>query len=147
MPLQVDEIPLSRPKRNIARDFSDGGGLRAGRKRGWGSVPCSLVVACCSPKDLRKVLFYWGKSMGLRLLWLEPRVRECAHGQCLLPTEPTKAHHCKAACSGAHGLTADLLSSAVLMAEVVHHFFPKLVELHNYRLVLVCTAPGCRWLR
>ncbi len=22
----VDEIPLSRPKRNIARDFSDGGG-------------------------------------------------------------------------------------------------------------------------
>ncbi len=24
---QVDEIPLSRPKRNIARDFSDGGEL------------------------------------------------------------------------------------------------------------------------
>jgi hypothetical protein len=23
----VDEIPLSRPKRNIARDFSDGGKL------------------------------------------------------------------------------------------------------------------------
>lgn len=23
-PLQVDEVPLSRPKRNIARDFSDG---------------------------------------------------------------------------------------------------------------------------
>jgi hypothetical protein len=26
---QVDEIPLSRPKRNIARDFSDGGVGRA----------------------------------------------------------------------------------------------------------------------
>jgi hypothetical protein len=25
LPCQVDEIPLSRPKRNIARDFSDGG--------------------------------------------------------------------------------------------------------------------------
>lgn len=24
----VDEIPLSRPKRNIARDFSDGGASR-----------------------------------------------------------------------------------------------------------------------
>lgn len=23
----IDEIPLSRPKRNIARDFSDGGSL------------------------------------------------------------------------------------------------------------------------
>lgn len=27
--LQVDEIPLSRPKRNIARDFSDAGVLDA----------------------------------------------------------------------------------------------------------------------
>lgn len=25
----VDDIPLSRPKRNIARDFSDGGALAA----------------------------------------------------------------------------------------------------------------------
>lgn len=25
--IQVDDIPLSRPKRNIARDFSDGGML------------------------------------------------------------------------------------------------------------------------
>ncbi len=24
----IDEIPLSRPKRNIARDFSDGGSVR-----------------------------------------------------------------------------------------------------------------------
>ena len=24
----IDEIPLSRPKRNIARDFSDGGSAR-----------------------------------------------------------------------------------------------------------------------
>ena len=24
----IDEIPLSRPKRNITRDFSDGGGKR-----------------------------------------------------------------------------------------------------------------------
>ena len=26
-------------------------------------------------------------------------------------------------------------SDAVLLAEVVHHFFPKMVELHNYRCV------------
>jgi hypothetical protein len=25
------------------------------------------------------------------------------------------------------------LANAVLMAEIVHHFFPRLVELHNYR--------------
>ena len=27
--LQVDDIPLSRPKRNIGRDFADGGALMA----------------------------------------------------------------------------------------------------------------------
>lgn len=27
----VDEIPLSRPKRNIARDFADGGASASGR--------------------------------------------------------------------------------------------------------------------
>lgn len=35
----VDEIPLSRPKRNINRDFSDGGASRAGRCSGRGR-PC-----------------------------------------------------------------------------------------------------------
>jgi hypothetical protein len=64
----VDEIPLSRPKRNIARDFSDGGEREA------------------------------------VILWLHVHVLR-------LPT----------------------LLCAVLMAEVVHHYFPKLVELHNYR--------------
>ena len=29
----VDEIPLSRPKRNIARDFSDGGKLNESQPR------------------------------------------------------------------------------------------------------------------
>jgi hypothetical protein len=32
----VDEIPLSRPKRNITRDFSDGGACGGGRCRGDG---------------------------------------------------------------------------------------------------------------
>jgi hypothetical protein len=52
----VDEVPLSRPKKNIARDFSDGG-------------------------------FYQSN---------------------------------------------EFVTSSVLFAEVAKHFFPKLVELHNY---------------
>ena len=36
----IDEIPLSRPKRNITRDFSDGGGKR------YSDIidPCMIVV-------------------------------------------------------------------------------------------------------
>ena len=33
--------------------------------------------------------------------------------------------------------------SAVLVAEIVHHYFPKLVELHNYRHVSGWTALSC----
>jgi len=55
----VDEIPLSRPKRNIARDFSDGG----------------------NPLHFETMMFTFG---------------------------------------------------IVLMAEVVKHFIPHLVEIHNY---------------
>ena len=55
----VDEIPLSRPKRNIARDFSDGG----------------------NPLNFETMMFTFG---------------------------------------------------IVLMAEVVKHFIPHLVEIHNY---------------
>jgi hypothetical protein len=72
----VDEIPLSRPKRNIARDFSDGG-------------EDAELPLDCSP--------------------LAINMQESAKASC----------------------THDPL--AVLAAEVVHHYFPKLVELHNYR--------------
>lgn len=60
----VDSVPLSRPKRNISRDFSDGGEAVSSR--------CSMTAAC-------------------------KRARP-----------------------------------AVLAAELVAHYFPKLVELHNY---------------
>lgn len=64
----IDEIPLSRPKRNITRDFSDGG-------------ECERT--CAAAGDCG---------------W-------CADGVCVV---------------------------AVLMAEVVSHYFPRLVEMHNY---------------
>jgi hypothetical protein len=60
----LDSIPLSRPKRNCTRDFSDGG-------------ECS-----------------------------------CARGSCIR--------------------FGDVGPPAVLLAEVIHHYFPKLVQLHNY---------------
>lgn len=41
----VDTIPLSRPKRNIARDFSDGG---AGGEREGGPVPLALEGCLCA---------------------------------------------------------------------------------------------------
>jgi hypothetical protein len=69
---QVDEIPLSRPKRNIARDFADGGEQNGLREAG---------MVCINSRDTNIVL--------------------CA--------------------------------VAVLLAEVVANYFPKLVELHNYR--------------
>jgi hypothetical protein len=70
--MQVDAIPLSRPKRNIARDFSDGG--------------TSLDYALFPHKGLGQ----WYMS-------------SLCHWH------------------------------AVLVAEVVHHFFPREVQLHNYR--------------
>lgn len=60
----VDQIPLSRPKRNITRDFSDAGA-------------------------------------------------QCQRFTCALSCATT-------------------LPLAVLFAEVIHHYFPKIVELHNY---------------
>ena len=69
----VDEIPLSRPKRNITRDFSDGG---------------------------------------------EPPSQRYALG------ERTKLIN--------KALMLTLPPSSVLLAEVTRHYFPKLVEMHNY---------------
>ena len=63
----VDEIPLSRPKRNIARDFSDGGKL-------------IFSISLIFPVSILNLTF----------------------------------------------------SFIVLTAEVVKHFIPNLVELHNY---------------
>lgn len=65
----VDEIPLSRPKRNIARDFSDGG-------------KCNVTKA--------SIPFY-------------------------------KPHS---------SITS--FASVVLVAEIIKHFIPHIVELHNY---------------
>jgi len=87
MVLQVDEIPLSRPKRNIARDFSDGG---------------DTSVAC---------------------------------GPCLHEFDQWPCTHAPTICTQTIDLTTSLppFRPAVLFAEVVSHFFPKLVDLHNYR--------------
>lgn len=89
----MDEIPLSRPKRNIARDFADGGKLQS--------------------------LFYNPCLQHLTARWVRPP-----------------------GCSRAnHSLYVLLLLvlvlclTAVLLAEVVAHYFPKLVELHNYRYI------------
>lgn len=44
MHAQVDEIPLSRPKRNIARDFSDGGEMCAKGIDGLGCLRCPFTI-------------------------------------------------------------------------------------------------------
>jgi hypothetical protein len=54
---QVDEIPLSRPKRNIARDFADGGGQQQNSSginvalrssaAGGAAAPTARCVAVC----------------------------------------------------------------------------------------------------
>lgn len=114
----VDSIPLSRPKRNISRDFSDGGAWRkhiaagrvqlqpariAGARRHRQGTPALAADAlgCCirarrAPPARPRVV--WIRSLEVaRLPHIAPFIR-----------------------------------LAVLVAEVVHHYFPKLVELHNY---------------
>lgn len=44
---QVDDIPLSRPKKNIARDFSDGGARAALRSHGCARWLFTLALAAC----------------------------------------------------------------------------------------------------
>lgn len=77
----VDSVPLSRPKRNITRDFADGGTPACG-----GSARRPLLPAHCRRQP---------------------------------PHHATPRHHLP-------------FPRAVLTAEIVHHYFPKLVELHNY---------------
>ena len=100
----VDGIPLSRPKKNIARDFSDGG------------EPISRVSQLDS---LRR-----------------PPSHPGSQGEVCLKAVPLytalKLLLTQMACS----------APTVLMAEVVHHFFPRLVELHNYR----CAPLACAYL-
>lgn len=89
----VDSVPLSRPKRNISRDFSDGGeepgtprrwrAAERQTRRAWG---CDDAAPSPPPNAARPPPF----------TALPPRPRP------------------------------------VLVAEVVHHYFPRLVELHNY---------------
>lgn len=85
----MDEIPLSRPKRNIARDFADGGEL-----------------------------------LYLIMLPMLLPAADCLDGSASVQVPPT------------YVLLLPMLVlclPAVLLAEVVAHYFPKLVELHNYR--------------
>ena len=84
----VDGIPLSRPKKNIARDFSDGGVCQR----------CRSVACICSYSPPPSI----------------PHINLCSAAD-EGPAETTLCCH------------------AVLMAEVVHNFYPRLVELHNYR--------------
>lgn len=77
----VDEIPLSRAKRNITRDFSDGGACSSSR----------------SPRDDA----HRGFSLNLT-----PIPRSPLH---MVPA-----------------------FRAVLLAEVIRHYFPKLIDMHNY---------------
>ena len=81
----VDSIPVSRPKRNIARDFSDGGMC--------GGLPTTVEQ----------------RGSSLKNDW-----RTRSHNGTLSVSHPI------------------LLLIAVMLAEIVHHYFPKLVELHNY---------------
>lgn len=84
----VDEIPLSRPKRNIARDFSDGGKV-------W-----IAILGLRGADILRKRTsssFMWASNFKFQRLFSNTNL-------CII----------------------------VLMAEVVKHFIPHLVELHNY---------------
>jgi len=82
--LWIDAIPLSRPKRNITRDFSDGG------------EPV--------PREKKRVNIRLFKAMVLI---------SCSATQCF-------AHLSRCLCSSSP-------LSAVLVAEVVHAYFPKLV--------------------
>jgi hypothetical protein len=78
----VDEIPLSRSKRNITRDMSDGGAFSSG---GW---PRPRRAACRIDRD--------------------------AHARPLLRPPPPPP------------------PNEVLLAEIVRHYFPKLIDMHNY---------------
>jgi hypothetical protein len=75
----VDQIPLSRPKRNIARDFADGG------NGAW----CSGFVS--------------------------------SQGRSRVVTRDSNSYYCVL-----------YRISAVLVSEITKHFFPRMVELHNY---------------
>lgn len=91
---QVDDIPLSRPKRNISRDFADGGTLL--------------------------------KALGISCYRRAPTA-----------ADPSAACDAALPASQAPHLKMLLFCPAVLLAEVVANYFPKLVELHNYRCAAV----------
>ena len=91
---QVDEIPLSRLKRSLARDFADGG-----ERFTWHCFRLRLSNTFCS-------------------------ISICTSVDALSPPFSTDV-----APTG----------TAVLVAEVVHHYYPKLVDLHNYR----CFCSAC----
>ena len=88
-------MPLSRPKRNIARDFSDGKSTPLARSNPV--LPAVRVFFVTLPRANE-----YSRARGGALAYER---RPCSQ---------------PAICAG------------VLMAETVHHFYPKLVELHNY---------------
>ena len=109
--LWVDGIPLSRPKKNISRDFSDGG-----------ARPCCVGTLRAAPQHGLP-----GPSRAAR--------RRRRGGA---PARRVGARGSRARGDEACGHRA--ARHAVLAAEIVSHFFPRLVELHNYR----CAGPGSR---
>lgn len=102
----IDNIPLSRPKRNISRDFSDGGrSLEFSLKA---KLAFKLKDDLLSTNRVVKV----NSSLIKNTFWHHLAIRANLF-ICLF-------------------ISASLLLFVVMAAEVVKHFFPKLVEMHNY---------------
>ena len=98
----IDQLPLTKPKKNIARDFSDAGNTTSTRTQQTSQA---------------------------------------------LPADTARAAH------GQHMPTVTLTSPAlhlplvlsVLLSEVLHHYHPKLVDLHNYSPALSLATKRTNW--
>ena len=108
-PPQVDEIPLSRPKRSIARDFSDGGAAPTASCLPHALAWCSNATDACPSQ----------RQQG---------ARPCHLRSCTSHRDRSDSHCCEQLMQCAFGL-----SCAVLVAEIVKNFHSRLVDLHNYR--------------
>lgn len=99
----LDKIPLSRPKRHITRDFSDGG--RKTNLLGW------LAKGAKHAAGVTRTRFNFA-TLWLCVVWLQTlSVCSCT----LLWFNCLSVEPC-----------------LVMPAEVVKYFLPKLVDLHNY---------------
>lgn len=102
----IDKIPLTRPKRHISRDFSDGG-------NSWLSLLALLEI---HKDEVTK------QAEGVT--W--PCISSNNHYPLLQSSYMTQM----SVYLLVNWLSAELI--AVMAAEVVKYFFPKLVDLHNY---------------